>query len=419
MIRREILDVALQNMRNDPVILLEGPRSVGKSTLLREIASRTSGRILDLDDLATRDAVASDPATLISGPGPVLIDEYQKAPVVLDAIKAELNRGTRASRFVLTGSARHDQLPAAAQALTGRLTTLTVYPLSQAEIAALRPTFVAQLLAGDVNDVIARSNRVPTKATTRSDYIDQVVSGGFPLAIGAPNAQDRNRWIDSYVRLTLERDVVDLRRLRRGQFLRPVLDRVAGQTGQLLNAHSVSKDVGLDYGTTDNYIRLLERVFLVFRLEAWGKTLSARTGRTPKVHVMDSGVAARLLRLTPDKLAALDPTVLTEFGHLFESFIVGELLRQAECVGAVAGVGQWRTLDDDEVDFVIERDDGRVVGVEAKASARVSGKDLGPLRKFKSAVGKPFLAGVALYLGQRAYTYEPGLHVVPADRVWR
>ncbi|MDP3972998.1 MAG: ATP-binding protein [Candidatus Nanopelagicales bacterium] len=418
MIGREILDVALRNMRSDPVILLEGPRSVGKSTLLREIASRTSGRILDLDDLATRDAVASDPATLISRPGPILIDEYQKAPVVLDAIKAELNRGSRAGSFVLTGSARHDQLPAAAQALTGRLTTLTLYPLSQAEIGAVRPTFVAQLLQGEAEDVVARSNQA-TEATARSDYIARVVTGGFPLAVAAPSAHDRNRWIDSYVRLTLERDVTDLRRLRRGQFLRPVLDRVAGQTGQLLNVHSVSKALGLDYGTTDNYVRLLERVFLVFRLEPWGKTLSARTGRTPKVHMMDSGVAARLLRLTPDKLAALDPTALTEFGHLFESFIVGELLRQAECVDPVAGVGQWRTLDGDEVDFVLERDDGRVVGVEAKASARVSGQNLGPLRKFKSAVGKRFLAGVALYLGERAYTYEPGLHIVPADRVWR
>lgn len=122
---RRVPAVALERMADDPVLLLEGPRSVGKSTLLREIANLRGARILDLDDLATRDAVAADPGTMIVGDQPVCIDEYQKAPVVLDAIKAELNPGATPGRFVLTGSTRHDSLPRAAQALTGRLRATT------------------------------------------------------------------------------------------------------------------------------------------------------------------------------------------------------------------------------------------------------------------------------------------------------
>lgn len=182
--------------------------------------------------------------------------------------------------------------------------------------------------------MIASLSQQSLSSATRGDYIELIVRGAFPLAISASSAAARNRWMDSNLRLTLERDVKELSNVRRGQFL--------------------------------------------------------CAGETLKVHMMDSGIAARLLRLTPAKLAQLDPTALTELGHLVETYLVGELLKQAECLDGVVGVGQWRTLDNDEVDLVVERDDGRVVGFDAKTGSRVSGKDLGPLRKFKSTVGLPW-----------------------------
>ena len=127
---RRILAVALEHMLDDPAVLLEGPRSAGKSTLLSEIAKKRGGRVVDLDDPATLTAMLADPATQIAGDQLVCIDEYQKAPLVLDAINAELNRGTTPGRFVLTGSVRHESLPGAAQAMTGRLDRLEVLPLS-------------------------------------------------------------------------------------------------------------------------------------------------------------------------------------------------------------------------------------------------------------------------------------------------
>src|SRR5450830_913290 len=142
LVARRIDDVVERRLREEPVIALQGPRTVGKSTQLRELASTHAVEVLDLDDLATRDAVLADPALFVSGPEPVCIDEYQKAPVVLDAIKAELNAGLRPGRFLITGSTRHDALPAAAEALTGRLHIVTIYPLSQGELAGVRENLV-------------------------------------------------------------------------------------------------------------------------------------------------------------------------------------------------------------------------------------------------------------------------------------
>jgi predicted AAA+ superfamily ATPase len=413
LVARHITPIAHDRLRDDPVVLLEGPRSVGKSTLLRELAASIGATVLDLDDVATRDAVAADPSAFVGGPDPVCVDEYQKAPIILDAIKAELNTDSRPGRFVLTGSTRHDSLPKAAQALTGRLSLLTVYPLAQVELEG----YPATLLEGLFDDPGATVAAKATSTTTKAEYIDRVVAGGFPLAL-TRNDTSRNRWFDDYVTLTLERDVRELSNIRQGQLLPLLLQRLAGQTGQVLNLRKAAQDAGLDPVTGENYTQLLEKVFLVSRLRAWGKTLSSRTGVTPKLHVIDSGVTARLLRLTPDKLLRNDPASLTELGHLLESFVVGELTRQASWLDGYAEPGHWRTRDNDEVDFVLERDDGAVVAIEVKAAGRVPGDDFKPLRKLASALGDAMVAGVVLHTGERSYNFEDRLYVMPIDRLW-
>ena len=414
LVARRLLPLALDRMLDDPVVLLEGPRSVGKSVLLRAIAEQTGAALLDLDDPATRDAVAADPGVFVSGDNSVCVDEYQKAPIVLDAIKSELNRDSRPGRFVLTGSTRHDALPHAAQALTGRLGRLRVYPLSQGEIAGVHEGLLEQLFTEAGTAVAAR----PTSTTTRAEYVERAVAGGMPMALTRRSAAARARWFDEYVTLTLERDVRDLSRIRQGTLLPQLLLRLAGQTAQVLNIERAARDAGLDHSTAESYTRLLEAVFLLHRLPAWGKTLSSRSAASPKVHVLDCGVAARLLRLTPDKLLRRDPTALTELGHLLETFVVGEVLKQTSWMDGLAGVGHWRTHDNDEVDIVVERDDGAVLAFEIKASGRVLSRDLGPLRKLRTAVGDAFVAGIALYTGSRSYHVEDRLYAMPIERLW-
>ena len=352
----------------EPVIPIHGPRAVGKSTVLAVFAASRGVSVLDLDDAHVRDLVLANPTQAVGGTTPVCLDEYQRAPDVLDAIKARLNReGSRPGTAVITGSTRQDALPRTAQALTGRLHSLTIWPLSQGEIGGV----IEDLLSALRTDPDAAVAAHPTSETSRADYVARVVAGGFPMALRREGAS-RNRWFDNYATQSIEQ-----------------------------------------------YVRLLEDLLLVHRLPAWGKTLRARASATPKVHIVDSGLAARLLGVSEAKLATLDPTTQPEFGHLLETFVVGELRKQASWLDERVTTGHWRTHDGDEVDLVIEFDDGNVLAFEVKANERVTGDEFKGLRKLREALGARLIAGVAFSTGARSYTYQDRLHVLPIDRLWR
>ena len=241
----------------------------------------------------------------------------------------------------------------------------------------------------------------------------------MPIALSRGTQGSRNRWFDDYTRLVLDRDVRDLSKLRLAEHLPLLLRRLAVQTACPLNVTAAAEGAGLDRTTATEHLRLLEAVFLVMRLPAWGITIRSRVASAPKIHIVDSGIATRLLQLTPQKLATRDPSALTQFGHLLETFVVGELIRHASWLDDVAGWGHWRTHDGQEVDLVIERDDGRVLAFEVKASGLLAGHDVRHLRALREAIGDRLLGGIALYTGPRAYRLDDRLFAMPIDRLWR
>ncbi len=412
-VTRRIEPVIRSRMLDEPVVALQGPRAVGKTTLLRAVAQASNSMVLDLDDPATRAAVEADPVTFASGPGPVFIDEYQHVPMILDAIKAELNRDGSPGRFVISGSTRHDALPRAAQALTGRLHLMDILPLAQGEIDGTPDTLVARLFAAPDSTVDARPS-----TTTREQYIARVTDGGFPPALRRASPGARSRWFDDYLALCLERDVAELARIQQRAALPKLLARLSGQTAQMLNIASAGEAAGLKARTAENYTKLLEALFLVQRLPAWGTTLRARAVAMPKLHVIDAGLAAHLLRLTPEKLARRDATAMQEFGHLLETFVVAEVMKQLSWMDDIAGLGHWRTHDGAEVDLIVERRDGPLVAIEVKAATRVTTKDLTGLRAIRDGLGDAFVAGVVLNTGPQAYRVDDRIQVLPIDRLW-
>jgi uncharacterized protein len=412
-VSRRIEPVIRSRMLDEPVVALQGPRAVGKTTLLRAVAQASNSMVLDLDDPATRAAVEADPVTFVSGPGPVFIDEYQHVPMILDAIKAELNRDGSPGRFVISGSTRHDALPRAAQALTGRLHLMDILPLAQGEIDGTPDTLVARLFAAPASTVHARPS-----TTTREQYIARVTDGGFPPALRRASPGARSRWFDDYLALCLERDVAELARIQQKAALPKLLARLSGQTAQMLNIASAGEAAGLKARTAENYTKLLEALFLLQRLPAWGTTLRARAVAMPKLHVIDAGLAAHLLRLTPEKLARRDATAMQEFGHLLETFVVAEVMKQLSWMDDIAGLGHWRTHDGAEVDLIVERRDGTLVAIEVKAATRVTTKDLTGLRAIRDALGDAFVAGVVLNTGPQAYRADDRIQVLPIDRLW-
>ena len=412
--QRRLTAVLASRLGEEPAIVLNGPRTVGKSTLLSALAERFGRVVTDCDDPATRAAVRNDPGRFAVGPQPVLIDEYQHVPEVLDAIKAELNRNLSPGRYVLAGSTRYSTLPQAGQALTGRVDILDVLPLSQLEIhGSADDPLVHRLLDGiDLPTILEPS------ATTRNEYARRITAGGMPVALRRPPGRSRSRWFANYVDLVINRDVVELSRVRQREMLPRLLNVLAARSGQVLNITAAAQAIGMEKSSAENYLRLLEAVFLVQRLPAWGTTLGSRTARMPKVHLVDAGVMAWQLGLTPEKLVKNDPSVLTVYVHLVETFAVGEILKQVSWWDGPVAVGHFRTAAAEEVDLVLERDDGTVIAFEIKAGTRVDGADLAGIRALRARLGANLAAAVVLYTGQLAYTHSDGTKVLPLDALW-
>ncbi|WP_203789016.1 ATP-binding protein [Paractinoplanes rishiriensis] len=391
-----------------------GPRTVGKSTLLHALADRLGRRVVDCDDPATRAAVRADPGRFVSGPGPILIDEYQHVPDLLSAIKAELNRDLSPGRFVLAGSTRYSTLPEAGQALTGRVDILDVLPLTQAEIDGGGGDFLVNRLL-DGADV---SPGATPSTTTRAEYARRITSGGMPVALRRAPGRSRSRWFANYLDLVIERDVLELSRVRQREMLPRLLHVLAARSGQVLNIAGAASAVGMEKSSAENYLKLLEAVFLVMRVPAWGTTLGSRVARQPKVHLVDAGVMAWLLSLTPEKIATNDAATLTEYGHLVETFAVGEILRQVSWSDAPVTVGHFRTSEAHEVDLVLERDDGMVFAFEIKAGTRVDQSDLAGIRALRARLDERLATAVVLYTGTPAFRFDDGTLVLPLDALW-
>ncbi|WIY82311.1 ATP-binding protein [Propionimicrobium sp. PCR01-08-3] len=414
LLERRVTAVLSSRLLDEPVVALHGPRSVGKSTVLRSLASSCGVEIIDLDDVDVREAVAGNLSLIGDGQIPLCIDEYQRVPDVLDAIKARLNReGSQPGIAIITGSTRQDALPMTAQALTGRVHSMVLWPMSQGEMAGVTENLIEELrICSD--SVVAQHSK---SGTSREDYVARVCAGGFPLAVRRSDAA-RARWFDDYLRQSIERDATKLLKVRQRQSLADLVTYVAAQTGQLLNITKAAESIGVERKTAEAHLRLLEDLFLVSRLPAWGKTLRSRVSARPKAHVVDSGLAARLLRLTPAKLGSLDPAPLTEFGNLLETFVVGEIRKQTSWLEEPVVLGHWRTSDGAEVDLVIEFEDGTVVAFEVKANQRATAPDFKGLQQLRAALGSHFAAGIVLTTGQRSFTYDDRIHVMPIDRLW-
>jgi predicted AAA+ superfamily ATPase len=387
-----------------PVVVLTGARGAGKSVLLRQLAEADGVTVVDLDDPDTRALASADPATFVSGPAPVCIDEFQHVPAILDAIKAELNQRPAPGRFVLAGSTRYEALPRAAQSLTGRATVVPAWPLSQGEVDRHHEDLVTRLLAGDAPELGPSHAR-----TSGAEYVDRVLAGGFPMALAIPEAL-RTQWFADYVALMCDRDVMALSRVRQRM-----------QLPRLLNVAETARQAGLEASTAESYTQLLESVFLLYRLPAWGTALAAKSGASPKLHFTDSGVAGQLLRITRENLARREPQALTDLGHAVETFVVNEVLKQVSWQDKPATTGHWRERGGANVDLVLERGDGSVVGIAVKAARHVRLSDASGLVTLAERLPGRWLSGVVFYTGQHAAALDQQRRIfaLPIDTLWR
>lgn len=399
-------------MATSPVVAITGPRTSGKSTLARQVVATRGGTLLDLDDPAVRRLAAQDPTAFVGNlEEPIVLDEFQRVPDLLAAIKAELNRDRRPCRFVLAGSARHQVVPELADFLTGRVELLTLWPFAVAELARGSSSFVDRLFSGE----ILHARR--TSAISRADLVDLVLRGGYPIAVGLP-PDARVRWFANLAALVVERLGDDVSQVRRPDVVRRFLRWSAARTATVLNAAEIGRDVGIGRDQAGTYLRLLELVYLIIELPAWSMSLSARVAKRPKLHLVDSGLAAALQGVTAEGLSPVDPVGATRFGALLETFVATEVIKQLGWSSLSVTVSHFRTADGIEVDLVLEAVDGRIAAIEVKAGRRVTPAATRGLEHLRDRLGDRFVAGVVLTSGEHAQRLGDRLAVAPVDTLW-
>lgn len=389
------------------VVLVNGARQAGKSTLTRLAAARTpEATVRLLDDPATLAAAADDPTGFVEHDGLMVIDEIQLAPDLLRPIKVVVDLDPSPGRFLLTGSSRILALRTLPDALPGRMEIIELWPLSQGEIDGASDGFVdAAFIHGSAIE--------HASSLRRRDYLERAVVGGFPESLRR-TPRRRAAFFDSYLTTLVERDVLQLATIeRRGELMR-LLGLLAGRAGGLLVPGTLAGQVGLPRTTLVRYLELLSSVFLIKRIPAWAPGHTQRLVGTPKLAFVDAGIACHLLGQDAHRLGEPGGAA----GPMIENFVVMELARQLTWSDQRATLYHYRTKDKVEVDAVLETPDGRIVGVEVKAGATVRSEDLAGLRNLAAHAGDRFVAGYVLYAGQQTLPFGDKLRALPLDALW-
>ena len=389
-----------------PAVLVVGARGSGKSTS----AGRFADTAIDLSMPGPRRAAREDPDGILAAcRGTVVIDEWQEAPEIIGAVKraVDADAARTAGRFILTGSVRAAQRSATCPG-TGRLIRVRMSGLTQGEIEhdnvynPVDALFGAEPPAGSSSDL------------GRAEYLERIVAGRFPYAMGLPG-RSRSRWFDAYVEQLVELDAPQVAGgSPRPQKLRAVLESCAARTGQELNKQATARDAGVTSVTADAHLRLLEDLSIIARVPPWHTKRLYRLTRSPKVHVVDPGLAAHLLH-TDAQAMARDATMV---GQLFETFVATELAPHLEAASDTTKMFHFRDRSGHEVDFVLERR-GRLVGLEVKSATSVDRSDARSLMWLRDQLGDALHLGAVLYTGKLPFRIDDRLWALPISTLWR
>lgn len=395
-------------LSDTPVVCLLGPRQCGKSTLARHCEPER--HYVSLDEQAYLDLAMRDPQGFVDDlPERVVIDEVQRAPELALAIKRSVDANRKPGRFLLTGSANLLQLPRLADSLAGRMECLYLHPLTVAEIRGTAGNFLSDFLAGKLLPEIT-----PSRKPQPSELPKLLLAGGYPESVFR-DAERAERWKMNYVQSIIERDVRDIAQVKDAGDLVRLLNFLPDRTAQLVNQSALSNALGHSRATIDRYLTLLERLFLIRRLPAWHSNRSKRLVKTPKLHFVDSGLAATLGELDGGQWNEQR----ARFGHLLESFVLQQLVAMADCMQRPPRFYHFRDKDKTEVDIVMETR-GKVWGIEIKAASSVNAADAKGLLKLAGTAERAFQGGIILYDGTAAFFLEKKANIlaVPMAKLW-
>lgn len=401
---RHLDSLLRDSLQDTPAVLINGPRQCGKTTLVRQYEGEMA--YFSLDDPALLAAVQADPLGFVKRLDRAILDEVQRAPQLLMALKLVIDQDRRPGRFLLTGSANLMALPQIADSLAGRVDILTLLPLSHSELARRPNDFLSQARAQSWS-------LTPLAPHQPIDMAQQVLAGGYPEMQQRATPARRQAWARAYMTTLIERDIQDIAHIDQTSQIPQLLNIAAELSGQLLNLSQIGGQINMNGKTVDKYLGILEKLFLVRRLPAWSRNELSRLIKAPKIHFLDAGLQSTLTRLTPELIM----TQRTRFGATLETWVYAELLKLLSITPETWFLSHYRDKDQVEVDFVLESPLREIIGIEVKAAASVQLNDFKGLRRLREIVGAQFVTGIVLYDGTHALPFGDGLWAVPLNRL--
>jgi hypothetical protein len=390
-----------------PVVLVTGARQTGKTTLVASIGEERNIPFITFDDEFSLSNALRDPSGWIQSlPKPVIIDEVQRAPEIFLSIKRDVDQHREPGRYLLTGSANPLLLPKLGDSLAGRMGIVSMFPFSQGELKKKQELFIPTIFGDSIPFQ-------QFEALTNEALYSMLLHGGFPSIQFLSDFQDVNRWVRSYLQIIMERDVRDIANIEGIREFPRLFQLLATRSGQLLNLADISRSLGMVNVTLNRYIRLLEILYFIHLLPSWFSNLGKRLTKAPKLHLCDSAIMGQLL--------GVDSKRLQEDSHLFgqflESFVFSELLKQKSWSKFPFMIYHFRDMDH-EVDFVLEKPDKTLIGIEVKSTRKIQADDLRGLKYLKNLAGNQFKRGIILHLGTQIESLGDDLWAMPIQSLW-
>ena len=393
------------------VILLEGPRQCGKTTLAKAISGQTDRALYrTLDDQTLLNAALDDPSGFVAHNDELMvIDEVQRAPVLLPAVKKDVDDNQKPGRFLLTGSANIQTLPKVTESLAGRVRKVRLRPLVQGEIEQAAPNLLARLFMGELRDCAPST-------LTKDDYLTLALAGGFPEALRQTSGTARRDWHRDYLEALVARDLHDIANIRRKDSLVKLVEALAAWSSKFMDVSAIGASLGLTHGTLETYINAIETLYLVDRVRPWSSTDYARVGKKDKLFMADTGLMTSCLNWSLDKVRLNGELN----GKLIETFVYAQLAALVEAQADSYQLSHYRDREQREVDFILEGPDQDLLGIEVKSGTHIDNTAFKHLKWFRDnmAAGRHF-TGVVVYAGEHTVSFGESLWAVPISALWR
>ena len=416
---RSILEKIIESLKIMPAIFLNGPRQVGKSTLMHRIIEQRyiTADYVTFDDITIFASASNDPEGFLRNfTRPIIIDEVQKVPQIFSSLKLlvdeyrQKDKSSANGRFILTGSVSIMAVPELSKELVGRMSVISLYPLSASEILLEKEKGIS-VISGWFDQKI-------TFIKSNEEFIlDNVIhKTTFPEIVGM-DKRGRDTWFNSYISTLLQRDVRELAEISKIRVLPNMLKMLAARAGSILNNANLAKDTKLNLMTCERYRILLEKVFLITLIKPWYRNINLRLVRTSKVYFTDTALLCHQLGVDLTELKEYDPI---RYGHILENFVFSELQKQINLLGENYELYYFREHGNKEreVDFVIERKNKKLIGIEVKSNCSVTDNDFKSLKKLKKIAGEDFIKGIVLYHGEDTISFDENMVAMPISKLW-